>query len=177
MLAAKLRQLRFALKAKPVTLAYPCLAHPSEEGFRGRVVVDTDKCVGCAGCADVFPARCIRVTDCTPTLRVIRRYLERCLHCGRCETACAYDSVRLTGDYELATPARADLLVEQRIFMGICDRCGRCYVPKHPLDRPAVSGWRQDEPELAEGSGNGPRSASGADEPEGGELLEVSWKP
>ncbi len=176
MIGAKLRQLAFALKGKPATLAYPRAAHPSEEGFRGRVVVDTEKCVGCAGCADVCPARCIRVTDLSPTQRVIRRYLDRCIHCGRCASACAYDSVRLTGDYELATPARADLFVEQRLFMGVCDRCGRCFAPAHPLDRPSVRGWRRDEPELSEGDG-GEAPAGEAGAVGAGEVLEVSWKP
>ncbi len=176
MIGAKLRQLAFALKDRPATLAYPCLARRSEEGFRGRVVVDTEKCVGCAGCADVCPARCIRVTDVSPALRVIRRYLERCVHCGRCEAACAYDSVHLTGDFELATPTRADLFVEQRIFMGICDRCGRCFAPGHPLDRPSVRGWRQDEPELSVGDGGEPRGG-GAGAVGASEVLEVSWKP
>lgn len=163
MIGAKLRQLRFALKSPRATLAYPLAPHPSEEGYRGRVVVDTDKCVGCAGCADVCPSRCIRVTDVSPTLRVIRRYLDRCIHCARCQDVCAYEAVRLTPDYELATPERTDLFVEQRLFMGICDRCGRCYVPHHPLDRPVVTGWRQDEPEVSEAGGAGldwPRPSS-----------------
>jgi ferredoxin len=71
------------------------------------------------------------------------------VHCGRCQAACGYEAVHLVPDYELATPQRADLLVEQRIFMGVCDRCGRCFVPLHPLDRGKV-GPRMDEPELLE---------------------------
>ena len=155
MLGAKFRQLRFALKSKPVTLSYPAVPRPPEEGSRGRVMVDTARCVGCAGCADVCPSRCILVTDVSPTLRVLRRHLDRCLHCGRCEAACVYEAVWLDGDYELSTPERGDLLVEQRLFMGVCERCGRCFLPGHPLDRPESAGWRRDEPGLLEDPGPG----------------------
>lgn len=148
MLRAKVRQLRFALRGGRVTLDYPLRPRPSEAGFRGRVTVDTDKCIGCAGCADVCPARCILITDLAPTERVIRRHLDRCIHCGRCEAVCRYDAVHLVAEYELSTAARADLMIEQRLFMGVCDRCGRCFVPGHPLDRLMVRAWREDEPWL-----------------------------
>jgi hypothetical protein len=55
--------------------------------------------------------------------------------------------VRLEPEYELATPDRADLLIESRLFMGVCDRCGRCVQPAHPLDHPR-RGRRVDEPAL-----------------------------
>jgi hypothetical protein len=32
--------------------------------------------------------------------------------------------------------------------MGVCDRCGRCYVAAHPLDKLSAVGMRVDEPEL-----------------------------
>jgi len=150
-IGSKLRQLRLAMTAGTATVAYPLAPHPAEEGFRGHVVVETDRCVGCAGCADVCPARCILVTDVSRSWRVIRRHLERCVQCGRCEAACGYDAVRLVPDYELGTPDRADLLIEQRIFMGVCDRCGRCFTPLHPLDQPRT-GPRMDEPALLAGA-------------------------
>ncbi len=152
MLAARLRQLRFSLRGRPVTLAYPFAPHPPEPGARGRVTVATDRCIGCAGCADVCPARCILVTDLSPALRVLRRHLERCLHCGRCAAVCGHGAVRLSGECELSTPDRADLLIEQRLFMGTCERCGRCFAPAHPLDRTRPGGWRRDEPALRAGA-------------------------
>ncbi len=153
MLAARLRQLRLALGSRPVTLGYPFVPHPPEPGARGRVVVETARCIGCAGCADVCPARCILVTDVSPALRVIRRHLERCLHCGRCEAVCEHGAVRLSTECELSTPDRGDLQIEQRLFMGTCERCGRCFAPAHPLDRTRGAGWRADEPELIEREG------------------------
>lgn len=149
MLISKLRQSRLALAAGVVTVGYPLAPRPPDPGFRGRVVVDTERCVGCGGCAPVCPSRCVLVTDLSPEVRVIRRRLDRCIQCGRCERACAYAAIRLAPEYELGTTDRGDLWIEQHLFMGVCGRCGRCALPIHPLDGPVPSGWRADEPALA----------------------------
>jgi hydrogenase-4 component H len=146
MLATKIKQVRLALSTGRATVAYPLAPHPAEPEFKGRITVDTDRCTGCAGCADVCLSRCILVTDLSPFWRVISRHLERCVHCGRCVDACAYGALGIVPDYELSTPDRRDLLIEQKLFMGVCDRCGRCYVPKHPLDTLKQVGMRVDEP-------------------------------
>jgi formate hydrogenlyase subunit 6/NADH:ubiquinone oxidoreductase subunit I len=148
MIGAKLRQIAFGLGQPRVTVGYPLAALEPDPHYRGRVTVDTDRCVGCAGCADVCPARCIRITDLSPMRRVIRRHLDRCILCGRCEEACAYDAVHVVADWETGTTDRGDLLIEQNLFMGVCDRCGRCYEPLHPLDTLDRAGMRADEPEL-----------------------------
>lgn len=148
MLGAKLRQIAFGLGHRRATVGYPLAPLAPDPGYRGRVTVETERCVGCGACADVCPARCVLITDLDTTTRVIRRHLDRCVQCGRCEEACAYDAVHMVPDWETGTPDRRDLLIEQRLFMGVCDRCGRCAVPSHPLDRPESIGMRVDEPEL-----------------------------
>ena len=153
MLGSKLRQLRFGLGHPRATVGYPLAPLAPDPGFRGRVTVETDRCIGCGACADVCPARCVLITDLDAATRVIRRHLDRCIQCGRCEEACAYDAVHLVADWESGTSDRRDLLIEQRLYMGVCDRCGRCSVPAHPLDRPAMIGMRVDEPELLAGTG------------------------
>ncbi len=149
MLGAKFRQLLISAKTPPVTVGYPLAPGAPQPEYRGRVTVTTAHCVGCGGCAVVCPARCILVTDTDPGVRVIRRHLDRCLGCGRCEDACAYDAIHLVADWENGTPDRRDLLVEQTLFMGVCDRCGRCYEPAHPLDRAESNGLVCEEPEVA----------------------------
>jgi formate hydrogenlyase subunit 6/NADH:ubiquinone oxidoreductase subunit I len=146
MLGAKLRQIAFGLATPPVTVGYPLAPARPEPGWRGRVTVDTSHCVGCGGCAVVCPARCILVTDLDERTRVISRQLDRCLACGRCEDACAYDALHMVADWESATADRRDLAIVQTLFMGICDRCGRCYEPAHPLDRPERVGMLAEEP-------------------------------
>jgi formate hydrogenlyase subunit 6/NADH:ubiquinone oxidoreductase subunit I len=148
MIGAKLEQIALGLRHPSATVGYPLAPLAPDASYRGHVVVDTERCVGCGGCADVCPARCILITDLSPRRRLMRRYLDRCIQCGRCEEACAYGAVRLAADWETTTADRADLLIEQDLFMGVCDRCGRCVVPFHPLDRSTVTGLRVDEPEL-----------------------------
>jgi formate hydrogenlyase subunit 6/NADH:ubiquinone oxidoreductase subunit I len=148
MLAAKLRQVAFGLAHPRATVGYPLAPLAPDPGYRGRVTVETERCVGCGACADVCPARCVLITDLDRLTRVIRRHLDRCVQCGRCVEACAYDAVHMVADWETGTPDRRDLLIEQRLYMGACDRCGRCAVPSHPLDRPEALGMRADEPEL-----------------------------
>jgi formate hydrogenlyase subunit 6/NADH:ubiquinone oxidoreductase subunit I len=155
MLGAKWRQAVFGMRTPSVTTRYPLVAATPDPAYRGRVTVETAHCVGCGGCAVVCPSRCIRITDLDATTRVIRRHLDRCLGCGRCEDACAYDAIHLVPDWETATADRRDLLIEQRLFMGVCDRCGRCYEPAHPLDRADTHGMMRDEPELVEATAAG----------------------
>ena len=146
MLTSKVRQLRIALETPSATVAYPFAPRPAEPEFRGRIRVNTDRCLGCGGCADVCPSRCILITDVSPFWRVISRRLERCIRCGRCETACAVGAISMEPDYELSSPSFGDLQIEQRLFMGACERCGRCYTPQHPLDGLKRTGMRADEP-------------------------------
>ena len=84
----------------------------------------------------------------------------------RARIACAYDAVHLVPDWETGTPDRADLVIEQDLFMGVCGRCGRCYEPFHPLDPPAAPGLRCDEPALAGGQGGPGAGTPGAGTPE-----------
>jgi formate hydrogenlyase subunit 6/NADH:ubiquinone oxidoreductase subunit I len=168
MLGAKVRQIAFGLGHPRATVGYPLSPLAPDPGYRGRVTVETERCVGCGACADVCPARCVMITDLDAVTRVIRRHLDRCVQCGRCEEACAYDAVHMVADWETGTPDRRDLLIEQRLFMGVCDRCGRCSVPAHPLDRPEVLGMRVDEPELlAAGTAAPANGAAGRKSQEG----------
>jgi hydrogenase-4 component H len=146
MLAAKWRQIHIGLGHPRDTVGYPLTPLAPAPAYRGRVVVDTDLCVGCGGCAVVCPTRCVMITDRSREERVIRRHLDRCIVCGRCQEACAYEAVKLVADWEWGSPDRGDLLIEQRLFMGTCDRCGRCFIAPHPLDHAAV-GMLADEPD------------------------------
>jgi Ni,Fe-hydrogenase III small subunit/NAD-dependent dihydropyrimidine dehydrogenase PreA subunit len=75
--------------------------------FRGRPVVDRDKCPdGCSACSDICPSAAIKLAPEGPRLD-----LGRCIFCGDCATACPEDAIRFTPDWRLAASERAELLI------------------------------------------------------------------
>ncbi len=144
-LLSKVKEAILCLKPGRVTLPYPFRPHPPEEGFRGLPRVDVNRCIGCGGCANVCPARLIRVIDKDQCTRVLVFLYERCTYCGRCAEVCPENAIEMTGEFELSTDdVHDDLVGEYHIFMGPCERCGRCYEPPTPLDRLMQTGMRHD---------------------------------
>jgi len=142
MIISKLKEALICFKAGRVTLPYPFQPHEPEGEFRGRLVVDVEKCVGCGGCAEVCPPRCIEISDPSHDKRVIEFFLERCTYCARCVEVCPEDAITASKEYETATNDRNDMHIRLEVFMSTCRRCGRCYEPPTPLDRLTVTGFR-----------------------------------
>ena len=143
MLLSKLKQAWICLKAGRVTLPYPFKPLSPPEGFRGMLDIYPDKCIGCAGCANVCTPRAIVVTDTDQDWRRIDFYLERCTYCGRCEEVCPEGAIVMTPAFETATDTRQDLHISVELYMGSCGRCGRCFTPDHPLDKLMNTGFRE----------------------------------
>jgi len=141
-----LKEVVFCLRAGRVTLNYPFKpAPPVPVGFRGKLEIDPDKCTGCMGCANVCPSRAIIVTDTKDEWRRLDFYIERCIYCGRCEEVCEEGAIHLTDQFETSTDNKEDLHVSIEIYMGSCQRCGRCFTPEHPLDKMIVAEFRRVE--------------------------------
>ena len=142
MFVSKLKQALICLKAGRVTLPYPFAPATPADGFRGLPRLDVEKCVGCAGCAEVCPTRCIQVSDPCQERRVLEFYLDRCSYCGRCQEVCPEGAITLGKEFETACADPNDLRIQAEIWMGTCQRCGRCYTPPTSLDRMMVTGFR-----------------------------------
>jgi len=140
---SKLKEALICLRAGKVTLPYPLAPMEAPEGFRGRVTLDVSKCIGCGGCAEVCPTRLIKISDPSPEKRILEFELERCVHCGRCEEVCPEGAITLSREFETATTDNKQLRLRAEIFMGPCQRCGRCYPPPTVLDRLQVTGFRR----------------------------------
>jgi hydrogenase-4 component H len=150
MFASKLKQALICLRAGRVTLPYPLAPATTwplrpAEGYRGRMEIDVEKCLGCGGCAEVCPSRLIIMHDPCQEKRVLEYNLDRCTYCGRCMEVCPEDAITLTQEFENATNDRSDLFIRTEIMMGTCQRCGRCFPPPSALDRIAEIGMRNGD--------------------------------
>ncbi|MFP4249931.1 MAG: 4Fe-4S dicluster domain-containing protein [Armatimonadota bacterium] len=142
---SKIKEAIIALAPGRVTLPYPFAPRDPGEGFRGLPHVDVNRCIGCGGCANVCPARCIRVVDESQSERVLVFLHERCTFCGRCAEVCPVDAIEMSKEFELSTDdPHDDLVGEYHIFMGPCERCGRCFETTSALDRLQKTGMRRD---------------------------------
>jgi len=143
---SKFKEVVIALTPGRVTRSYPFAPHDPENGFRGLPRVDANRCIGCGGCANVCPARLIRVVDTDQLTRVLVFLYERCTYCGRCAEVCPEGAIEMTREFELSSDdIHDDMIGEYHIFMGPCERCGRCYQPPTALDRLMKPGMRNDE--------------------------------
>jgi len=146
MIVSKLKEAIICLRAGRVTLPYPFAPHPPAPGFRGMVSVDAEKCTGCGGCANVCTPRAIVVSDPSQEIRVLEFFLERCTYCARCAEVCPEEAISVTEQFETATNDVGDLHMRVEVFMGSCQRCGRCFETSTALDKLMVTGFR-DAPE------------------------------
>lgn len=88
------------------TAAYPVQDPGLPALFRGRPVLDPDKCVtGCTECVDACPTGALRVTESGPELDI-----GRCIFCGDCIRACPEGAITFTRDWRLAASKRRGLV-------------------------------------------------------------------
>jgi formate hydrogenlyase subunit 6/NADH:ubiquinone oxidoreductase subunit I len=83
------------------TVKYPYYALKLAERYRGRPILDLERCVGCKICANVCPNKVItmvKVGDKTyPQFD-----LGRCAFCGLCVYYCVRSALTMAGGFEIA---------------------------------------------------------------------------
>ncbi|HYK98263.1 MAG TPA: NADH-quinone oxidoreductase subunit NuoI [Candidatus Acidoferrales bacterium] len=125
--------LRTALRA-PVTLRYPEQRPDLPARHRGRHELERhenglEKCVGCELCALVCPADAIYVEGAEnpkdAPVSIGERYaktyvinLLRCIYCGYCVEACPTEALQMKGEFELAAPDQASLIVTKEQLLA-----------------------------------------------------------
>lgn len=144
-LVSKLKEAVICLQAGRVTRPYPLQPDAAPPGFRGRPIFDVARCIGCAGCANNCPSREILVQDVCQELRIIQYLGRRCTYCGRCADVCPEKAIALSPDFETATNDIGDLRQRLELFMGTCQRCGRCFKEPSVLEQLMLKGYRADD--------------------------------
>ena len=82
------------LTRKPMTLMYPDMEEKKPEYFRGFIIFNYDKCIGCSLCAQVCPPRAIHMYRVPGDKRIRPGYdAGRCIHCGLCTDICPTDAL------------------------------------------------------------------------------------
>lgn len=90
------------------TIPFPGQEPELPDRFRGRPIVDRQKCVsGCDACAEACPTNAIKLDGELLTLD-----MGRCLFCTDCRQACPEGAVTYSQDYKLAVRTRVDLIVD-----------------------------------------------------------------
>ena len=93
-------------KAKP----NPPVELPDD--FRGKIIYEKDKCIGCKQCIRVCPAKVIEFKE---DEKKIKMYVSRCIFCAQCVEVCPVNCLHSSQEFLLANVDRLDpetLIVE-----------------------------------------------------------------
>lgn len=117
------KDLLSSLGKKPVTTLYPYEKIDVPEKFRGRIEIDSKKCIGCSKCSIVCPANAITMVADKKHTEVLfngnkicrsrfpRVNLLICIRCGLCEEACPTKAINLTNKFS-GSSSKKNLFVD-----------------------------------------------------------------
>jgi formate hydrogenlyase subunit 6/NADH:ubiquinone oxidoreductase subunit I len=99
------------LFTKPATQKYPFVPASVSENFRGKQILDLEKCIGCGLCSRDCPANAIKMVEVGGKKRPML-YLDRCIFCYQCADSCPRNVFRTSKVFELAAIDKNSLVIE-----------------------------------------------------------------
>lgn len=76
---------------------------PIPDKFRGKIIYEKEKCIGCRLCVRVCPSRAIEFL---PEEKKIKIRIDRCIFCSQCNDICPVDCLHMSEDFLLANEDR-----------------------------------------------------------------------
>jgi len=109
--AKMLKEVLRSVGKKAATVRYPFVKVTMPPDFRGKLVFDPAKCIGCKLCMRDCPAAAIEIVKVGDKKFEAHVDVGKCIACGQCVDSCPKAALRLTGDFELAQLSRGKLRV------------------------------------------------------------------
>ncbi len=116
-LPSMLKDMASCIFKKPFTREYPVVKAEVAVGFRGRHILDPEKCISCGLCEKDCPAKAIELVEVSGK-RMPMFYLDRCVFCYQCVEACPREAIRMSQNFELATTDKDGMLVKPEEFIS-----------------------------------------------------------
>lgn len=133
------------LFSKPSTELYPFVQKEAPEGYRGRIVFDGTKCIGCGMCERVCAGSAISThvveEQENGTVFARRFFLGSCTFCNTCAEYCSTHAIELSRDYHMVARTEDELVVEGNFFKKKIVR------PAAPPAKPAPAPKTEDKSE------------------------------
>ena len=95
-----------SLFKKPFTEKYPFAHSETPVNFRGKLVYDPEKCIGCQLCVKDCPANALEIITIDKVNKkfVMRYRMDRCTFCAQCVLNCRFKCIEMSDDqWELAS--------------------------------------------------------------------------
>lgn len=92
------------------TKNYPFIKRDTPKNFRGKISLDTDKCIGCGLCTRICPAEGVtkRIEG---EHTIIEFNLGSCTFCGLCADSCPKGAITLSNTFSVISKNKEDIIV------------------------------------------------------------------